>query len=401
MRKLKGEKRVTDIGKKRIIRMLIALTVMVGVIILLTLIKRIEWVSENVFARGISRAYAYVVGHITSLLPFSIFEFSIYAAIVTAVIFIVIMIIYLIKKRWICLASTSLILSLIVISVILLYTVTASVNYYRAPLSVPSYSDEVDRKEYINIGEYFLADYNNLAESFQRDENNHIISPYTDIELAKLMREEFKRLQSPYINSFVPLAKPILFSEIMSYNSLMGISFAPTAEPNINADMPCYAKPFTMAHEIAHSLGIMREYEANLIASYITLTSDNDFIRYSGYFDTFGQVSSIVGFEMNIEAITDFYESYSPLISIDNEHYWEFFSGYSSFFDRISTFFNDLYLKFHGVEDGTDSYNDSYDYDTIDTGELDDWGLPIYDIVFSDVQKIYLMIYFDSLDVAS
>ncbi len=387
---------MVDIKKKRIKSMLIALSVMVGVIILLTIIKRIEWVSEYVFARGVSRAYAYVVGHITSLLPFSVFELLLYISIATALIFFVFMIIYLIKKRWINLASTSLVLSLIVISVVLLYTVTASMNYFRAPLAIPSYSEEVERDQYLNIGEYFLNDYNALAESFERDDNSHIISPYTDRELAEMLREEFKRLQDPYFNSFVPLAKPIMFSEIMSYNSLMGISFAPTSEPNINADMPSCAKPFTMAHEIAHSLGIMREYEANLVASYITLTSENDYIRYSGYFETFWQVSTIAGYGANDEEIMAYYESYSPLISIDRDHYWDFFSGYTSFMDRISSFFNDIYLTLNGAEDGTGSYDNSYDYEVIHTGEIDDGGHPVYDIEFSDVQKIYLLAYFEN-----
>ncbi len=372
---------------------------MVGLVLLLPLIKRIEWVSENVFARGIGRAYAYAIGNITSLLPFSVFELFVCLAIIGAAVFLVIIVISLIKKKWLRLAFQSLVLSLIVISVVLLYTVTASMNYFRAPLTLPSYSEEVEGGEYLSIGEYFLADYNNLAESLDRDEEGHAISPYSDRELAKLLREEFKRLQDSYFNPFIPLSKPMLFSKAMSYGKLLGISFAPTAEPNINADIPCYSKPFTMAHEIAHSLGVMREEDANLVASYITLTSSNDFIRYSGYFNTFGQVSSIVGFGVSDEDMTTFYESYSPLIRLDKEDYWGFFDGYDSFFDKVSSFFNNLYLKIQGVKEGTDSYQGSYDYDIIDTGEFDDGGAPVYDIVFSDVQKIYLMIYYESIAV--
>ncbi|NCA67747.1 MAG: DUF3810 domain-containing protein [Clostridia bacterium] len=376
---------------------LIALSIMLALILILSLIKRIEWVAEYVFARGISRAYAYVIGNVTSILPISVFEIFIYAAIITGIVFIVLIIKNLIKKRWIKLASSSLTVTIIVISVLLLYTVTASMNYYRAPVVLDMYDGGVDSDDYLSIGEYFLNDFNNLAASFERDEDNNIISPYTDRELAKIMREEFARLESSYYNSYVPLAKPILLSKFLSVNSLMGISFAPTAEPNINKDMPVCQKPFTMAHEIAHSLGVMRENEANLIASYITLTSKNDLIRYSGYLDTFYQIPSMIYWGVGSDAYSSFYEEFSPLIGIDRGICTEFWGSYSSFMNKISSFFNDIYLKLQGVDEGTGSYSGSYNYDIIDTGEINDEGQPVFEIVFSDVQKLYLLIYFDNL----
>lgn len=376
---------------------LIILSVIIALIVILSLIKRIEWVAEYIFARGISRAYAFVIGNITSIFPFSIFEFLIYAAIVAAIAFIVIVIRCLVKKKWIKLGSTSLNAAIIVVSVVLVYIITASINYCREPVVLEAYEESVNSEEYLSIGEYFLNDYNSLAESLERDSNNNLINPYTDRELAKILREEYKRIQSPYFNSFVPLAKPILFSKFLSINYLMGISFAPTAEPNINKDMPCFEKPFTMAHEIAHSIGIMREEEANLLASYITLTSDNDFVRYSGYYSTFGQISSIVACS-SAEDYMAFRNNYSTLIFTDSDFRWEFWGNQNSFMDDISTFFNNLYLKLQGVEDGVESYGNSYDYEVVDTGETNNEGQPIFEIEFSEVQKIYLSIYYDNIN---
>lgn len=376
---------------------IIVISVTAFLIVVLSLIKRSVWICEYIFARGIARIYQVIIGNITSLLPFSLFELMIIAAIVLGIIFIFLMVRRIIVKDWNKLFKGILKLISVALIVILLYIVTASMNYNRAPMILKTYQGEVIKEDVADIAYYFLNDFNYLATSFQRDENGNVISPYSDRELAKIMREEFKRLNSSYFYSFTPLGKSIIFSDFMCYNRVIGVSFNLTAEPNINRKVPCYDKPYTMAHEIAHSIGIMRESDANLIAAYITLTSANDFVRYSGYFNTMGNIASMLIFMYGHQSPTyiDFSNSYHENIHHDYSFYSDFWSEYDTFVDRISSFVNDLYLKLQGVKEGTDSYNIPYEYEIIDSGERNEYGDTLFDIELSLVQRIYFDIYYN------
>jgi len=383
-----------DIKKGR----LIALAIVVVLTVVFSFLKKSVYISEYIFSRGFSRGYHYVMGHITSLVPFSVYEMLIIAAVILGLIFVILYIRNIFKKRWTKLLNSTSMLFLVVMSVLLVYTLTASMYYYREPLSLDTYKGETVKEDIMDISGYFLNDYNALSEGFERDSEGHIISPYTDRELAEKMREEFIRLDSPYFNNFVPLAKPILFSSVMSLNRILGICYNPTSEPNYNRLVPDYDKPFTMAHEIAHSLGVMREGDANLIASYITLTSDDPFIRYSGYFNTFSSISSMVfySFGLSSQEYTEFRNGFNQKIFDDYDFYNKFWEKYDTFVDKISSKINDIYLKLMGQSDGTDSYNNSYEYEIIDNGETNEQGETVYDIELSDVQRIYVWIYYEN-----
>ena len=124
---------------------------------------------------------------------------------------------------------------------------------------------------------------------------------------------------------------------------------------NINVNFPDYTIPYTAAHEMAHQRGIAREDEANFIAFLVCISSDDAYIRYSGYLNLYEYVAS-------------------SLYSADPELYFEArgqlpmtvryeMSAYSKFFDKyrdsvageVSGTINDLYLKGNGTE-GTRSY---------------------------------------------
>ncbi len=182
---------------------IIVIAVTAFLIVILSLIKRSVWICEYIFARGIARVYQVIIGNITSLLPFSLFELMIVAAIVLGIIFIFLMVKRILEKDWNKLFKGILKLISAVLIVILLYIVTASMNYNRAPMILKTYQGEVIKEDVADIAYYFLNDFNYLATSFQRDENGNVISPYSDRELAKIMREEFKRLNSSYFSPFL------------------------------------------------------------------------------------------------------------------------------------------------------------------------------------------------------
>ncbi|MGI6701305.1 MAG: DUF3810 domain-containing protein [Christensenellales bacterium] len=376
---------------------LIALIIVAALITALFILRNSVWVCEYVFARGVFRGYQFVVGRITSILPFSFYELFVLIAIIAGLILFTLLIIKIVKKDWNKVLNGLIAAILTVASVILLYTMTAVMNYNRLPVPLETYEGEAKREDIVAIAEYFANDYSAIAESLDRDENGDVICPYSDRALAKKMQQEFQRLKSPYFNTFTPVAKTMVTSEFMSHNRLLGVYFSPTGEANINKNMPNADKPYTMAHELAHSIGIMREGDANLIAAYITLTSKDDYIRYSGYFNTFYSIRTMVLFMYGetSEEYLGINDMMSAKIWEDHDYNSDYWSKYQSVIDRVSEFFNDTYLKIMGQSEGTGSYDDSYDYGIIETGEINEQGERIYEIDLSDVMRIYLDIYYN------
>lgn len=368
--------------------------ILVILIVIVHLTKLNVWISEIIYARGISRFWTGILARITSIIPIALFEILIILLVLLLIFFIIIIISSIKKKNWIRLSNTIMTLVCVVLSITLIYSATASANYYREEIRLMYYEDDPSNDEYVDIAQFFLDDFNYLARTLERDDEGEIINPYTDKELSELISNDFDKLDSEYYNSYLPYAKSSLFSLIMSYNSISGMYFAPTGEAIYNDLMPEFKKPFTIAHELAHSSGVMRESEANLIASYITLNSDNDFVRYSGYHSTFGYMTTSLFFILQEDDFRDFQEQYDPLIDQDYDLYYKFWNSYDSVFDRISSYINDLYLKIQGQRDGVDSYTSSYNPEIIDSGEIGDQGQIIYDINYSPLQRLYFDIYY-------
>jgi hypothetical protein len=378
---------------------LIAAFVMLALSILALILKNNEYIAEYIFSRGISRGWQYVIGHIPSIYPFSVFELLSAIGALYVIIFFINLRRRLIKRKKLKLLNGFITMAVVLTTIFLSYTLTASVNYNRETLPLVTYEGEIDSADITAAAEYFRADLNAIADSLPRDSSGSIECPYTVRELAKIMREEVERLigGDKYYNSFIPLGKPITCSTIMSWNRISGIFFGPTVEANINKNMPCVSWPSTMAHELAHSLGLMREEDANLFAAYITLNAENDFIRYSGYMDTIDSVSTLIWLTQGSEVYFDFLESYSNSFIEDELNIYDYWSNFVSPLDAISNYINDLYLKLQGSEEGTGSYQEPYEYEAGETGETTEYGEPLYEITeYSPVLKVYFAIYYAS-----
>jgi hypothetical protein len=375
---------------KPLLKHIIALLILAAALTVLQALKQDRYISEYVFARGISRYYIEGVGRVTSLLPFSLYEIIVALLIIYLIYFVVKFIRLLIKKRF--LKATKRILSLAVaaLCLVLLYNSTASFAYNREPLNLNLTEEKPDAERVYAIAQHVLNDYNALAQSFERDAQGNIIPPYGFSALSDKIKAEFDRLVGGYFGQ-PPRAKPMLFSEVMSYFGLSGIFMSITAEPNINAGMPPKDLPGVVAHEMAHSSGVMRENEANLTAYYLLLSSSDGYLRYSGYAATFGQMLAAVNYVCGEEQYNELKNSIDPLIIKENINAMQYWAKYDSFFDDIADFFNNLYLKLSGVKEGTISYQNPYE--VIDTGETDEEGEPVIEINFSNVQKIYFTVY--------
>lgn len=371
---------------------IIIIAVLAALLIILSLLKGNAYISEYIFARGISRAYIQGTGFVTSLLPFSLYEFLLTAAIIYVVAIIVKTIISLKKKSYQQALKRLMTFASVLLSVVILYNITASFAYNRQSLDLSLTEEKPDSERIFAAAQYFLDDYNNIAESLQREENGNIIPPYGFNELSNKLQNEYKKYSQTDYTGGAMRAKPMLYSEVMSYMGFSGVFMAITAEPNINRNIPPKELPSVCAHEMAHSAGIMKENEANLMSYYLLLNSDDDYLRYSGYGATFYQMLAAVMFTCGQQQYSELVQAVSPLIIKENSNAAKYWQKYQSVVQNISEFFNDLYLKISGVNEGTLSYQNPYD--VVDTGETDEeTGEIIYEIFYSKVQYIYFTIY--------
>ena len=382
--------------KKRTIRRLIILGVLIALFVTLTLLKNSQEVCEF-FARTFSRAWIFIFGNAFGWLPFSLYELFLIVVIVGGIVFVVLEIVFLAKRKWQSLVSALLIVTLAVFSFLNIYTATASFSYGRDGLPDEVYSeysgDDVTFEEAVAIAETVVNQINADYRATEHDEEGNIVYPYTFREMSNLLAVEYERLESSYFSSYTPRGKKIINKTIMSEMHITGVFFAPFGEANINgyeANNLFFAH--TLAHEMAHGKGVMREYEANLVAYYICLTSDNPYIRYGALSSIMWNALYMVTLYPNSNA------EYSRLYAMVDEGIWKERSNYNKFYGQftllsdIGEWFNDIYLKLNKQEEGTGSYFKPGESEG--TGEVDDEGHEIVQIInFSATQNLLIKLH--------
>lgn len=372
-----------------IIRKSIAILIFLIIFIVLMVIKNNPDLAEF-YTTNISTNYIQFISQITSNIPFSLYEWIFIILVISCIYYIVSIIVKLCKRKF--LKSLNRFLSFLVFVLVFLdiYIGTASISYGRDNVAIPLYEGEVDQQLIDDTFNYFLNDYNEISTHFERNEDGTIISPYTFSEINDLLINEFSKLDSNYFSEFTPKAKQLTFSSIFTELHFTGVFFAPTGEASINNQLSAVELPHTMAHEIAHSKGIFREDDANLVAMYVTLTSENEYLRYSSYYHNFSSL-------LRIYAQTD-YDKYLENYFLLNEDIRTEYGAISkfwndhNFFAKVGQFFNDIYLKINGNKDGIKDYID--DTQSEDSGEKDENDKPIYVIKeHSSYSKLFFYLY--------
>lgn len=345
-----------------------------------------EWWTNN-----IARWYFYIVGHINSIFPFSMTEILIGYWVVVLITLIILIIIYLTKKVYKNLISLGLSICLLGIGIYSSYYATCGLAYHRYEMPINLYEENVESNQFKTIITYFIDDFNYTASTLNANEDGMLYCPYDLNELSNILIKEYEKIDDNYFYDYTPKGKPLALSWFFTQNHIAGMSFSITGEPNINMMNLPSDYGFSLAHEMAHQKGVMREQDANLLAAYVCLNSSNPYLRYSGYNRTIFSLISLANYvgESNL---------YSQLINTLNQkikndiNYGNKFWSKNDLFSKLGTFFNDLYLTLFG-NGGVSSYDDTWDVE--DSGQKDEDGNPIYNITFSNYQKLFFGIYYD------
>jgi len=345
---------------ERLPRICLISFIITGICGLLTLVFRLSPAFSDWFNRYISQAFRFVFAKLTSFLPFSLAEIML----MLSPLILVALIVYAIKTHLQSWRSVGMYL-LKVISVVcvfaILFVTNFAAGYYGVTLSDESKLDldrkKVSAEELYTTALHLIEDVRREAELVEFAEKDFSIMPYSISEMNRKLLDAYDNFcaDHDFIAHFNSRVKPVILSEAMSYTHITGVYSYFSGEANINVNFPDYTIPYTAAHEMAHQRGIAREDEANFIAFLVCISSDDAYIRYSGYLNLYEYVAS-------------------SLYSADPELYFEArgqlpmtvryeMSAYSKFFDKyrdsvageVSGTINDLYLKGNGTE-GTRSY---------------------------------------------
>ncbi|MBK8503686.1 MAG: DUF3810 domain-containing protein [Saprospiraceae bacterium] len=133
------------------------------------------------------------------------------------------------------------------------------------------------------------------------------------------------------------------------YNPLSG-------ECNIDKGLHPLQKPFSMAHEFFHGMGVTGEGDCNFLAYLLCNQSNNDFIRYSGelgywrYMRHSVYMSDKEGYLKMVETLPDLVNQ--DLKDIDNQ-----LDKYPDIAPRVRDAIYGAYLKSNKIHDGLANYN--------------------------------------------
>ena len=177
-------------------------------------------------------------------------------------------------------------------------------------------------------------------------------------QLGDKAAQAMEQLGKTYVglSGYYPRPKPVLLSEILSYQQLTGVYSPFTVEANYNADMTAYNIPFTMCHELSHLRGFMREDEANYIAYLACSQSDALEFQYSG-----ALMAWIYSTNLLWEYAPDIYEELQESLRLEvrkdlkeNTAFWDRYDGAVA---KVAGKVNDTYLKANKQTDGVESYD--------------------------------------------
>ena len=363
----------------------VLLTLIVLMIVVISLQNNTS-VAES-WTRGFGRVYLNFFGHMYEFIGFSVFETMVATIIISVVILLAWAFSLFGFKNIFGGINRLLIIAIAIVSVVTLYNASVGMAYKRSKMPMEQYTGEIKEEEFKDLATYFVNDYNKCVSELGIDEHGELKMPYSTHQLIENLRKEYAKLTDDYYNPYTPTAKPLFSSGLFTTVSVVGVYFGPTAEANYSTYSTNIELPFYIAHEMAHGKGVMREDDAQNIATYICLHSEDPLIRLSGYYCTNHCVTTTTkneGLFTNQNDANDIWNVYSPEAKKNRTYIYNHWKG-KTFLSDFGEKVNDWYLKTFEQPGGVSSYSGTPSQ-TNEQGRV---------IKLSSFQNIYFIIYYN------
>ena len=323
---------------------------------------------SNVFFpvyRSISKKWISLLALISSMLKIAVWDIGL----ILLIVLFVVMTVRTIKEKkpfmhW---------LSAVVLTVSVLMAV--AVNGWMLNLYAPSLASELSLKvekydvdQLYEACEYYLQKAGEYAVLIERDENGEAVKPdfYATAEKAGNSYAVLADQYPVFSGSSKPVKKLSVIGVYLMYNGIDGMFMPITGEAGVPGKVPAVPLGFVMCHEAAHRLGIASEQEANFAAFMACISNDDDYFRYSGYYEAFAYTFNSL-YRTDSEKAAQLYENHADekgvqLLRQDRRYNRDYYRKYESPLQDISDEINDRYLKTFSEESGIQSYGEVTEY---------------------------------------
>lgn len=305
-----------------------------------------EWYAVHIYPLIVGS-----LGRLCSLLPFSVSEILLYAALAALFTGLV-----LILERRLQLRNAAAVLAKAAALLLLIFTLNCGINYHRLTFSERAGFEirESSVEELVMFCEQLVEELNEAAEEITVDsEGDFVLDMDVEEEAVKAM--EAAAEEYPELAGYYPQAKPVLGYWLLSYQQLQGIYSPFTVEANYNGDMPDQDKPSTICHELSHLRGFMREDEANFIAYLACRASDSAAFRYSGALLAYLHSGNAL-YRQDPESFLRVREKLCDQAVHDLMAHNAYWNSYEGTVAEVADKVNDTYLRVNAQADGTKSY---------------------------------------------
>ena len=337
------------------------LTFLVILLTVLSILKNNPDICEAM-TRGFARSYGAFMSKLTGWLPFSLTELSFITLVAGIIALIVFAIIGLKRKKYFGSINRAIEVASIILLSLNLYSLSCEFAYKRKEMPLPYYEGEILRTEHIPIYNYYADDVNLCISQLEFEETGEVKSNMSLQDTANEVKKAYAIIDgNDYFASHFGGVKPMISSFAYREFQITGVTYSPLAEANINILNTKTAIPMTIAHELAHTKGVMREDDANKLAFYVCINSEHPYLRYSAYTSYFNQLYAMVTDYYLKEEEMELVHPINSMFSKTRRYEYDFWQEHDLLGD-IGEFINDLYIKSNGVEQGTASYSGGTEY---------------------------------------
>ena len=304
------------------------------------------------------------LGAVSSLFPFSLFEWSIILGICYLIFLLIFIPITLLRrkkeKKTLRIIPFLTVVPVVLLTVLDLFTLTFASSYYRpSPLGeIAPDVESVTQEDVFHTLESLIGIVNETAPSLEKDDKGASVAlPLGEInQRVKKACDDFGS-QNDFYQTKGYKAKTFVSSPLMTYTHISGIFGFFTGEANVNTNYPHFIITPSLAHESSHARGIAPENECNFLSAVILMESEDPYLRYCGASFVLDDFISVCR-KLDRERTNEMLQSLDPVFAADMAAYSEFFAPYrDSAASKVADAANSTYLKSMGQKEGTVSYS--------------------------------------------
>lgn len=309
------------------------------------------------FAQKVRPLSDFVAGGLnafSSLFPFSLAQFALplfFGGLIFYIIYCIVR-----KKYFKWIPKVLFAAAYVYFSFVFLHSYAFSLPY--ASDALPYKIEPHDSGTLAQVTSMIIEDLNEAEKLIEREENGVMVLRDFSENCAKI-NESYLTLMEKYdftSRSRIGRAKQAgLLSVPMSYWNTSGFYFMFLGEANVTEDMVNTHIPFITAHEIAHTLGIVRENEANFFAFLSCYESGDSQLRYSALINAYVySINSL--YSADAEKAAELSSTLSENVRDDLTRLNTHLAKYETPIKEAGDSFNDAMLKSSGEKDGIKTY---------------------------------------------